>query len=238
VNALHPRDRLSVPPSAFEAQLQEISRSGSPILALEDGVAALASGARPHGVALTFDDGYEDNVTVALPMLERSSLRATFFLATSAVASRAPLDRYRGCCEGDAMMSWEQARHLAARGHTLGGHGRAHVELTGLPPEALREEIEGSAVDIEEATGRRPHLFCYPRGREDARVRAAVAATGYTAAVTVRPGSNAPGGDPFALRRTEVSGEDDIEDFRLKLMGAFDGWHRLVQLLGGRKLHR
>jgi hypothetical protein len=46
----------------------------------------------------------------------------------------------------------------------------------------------------------------------------------------VEPGGNAVGTDILGLRRTEVSGDDEIADFRMKLDGWFDGWHRLVQL--------
>ena len=59
----------------------------------------------------------------------------------------------------------------------------------------------------------------------------AVADAGYDAACTVKPGANLPAQDPLALRRTEISGDDGLADFRLKLSGGFDTWHRLVQLL-------
>jgi hypothetical protein len=45
----------------------------------------------------------------------------------------------------------------------------------------------------------------------------------------VRPGANPAGVDAFGLLRTEVAGHDDLLDFRLKLEGGFDGWHRLLQ---------
>jgi peptidoglycan/xylan/chitin deacetylase (PgdA/CDA1 family) len=231
VNDSHPRDRLTVRSAAFASQMETLARSGRPVLLLGDAVAALrAATPMPTGaVAVTFDDGYADNAEVALPILERLSIRATFFVATGFMGTASTLDRYRGCCRDDGMMSWDQVRALRAAGHEVGGHGRTHRELATLSPEEARGEADGCARDIADAIGERPRLFCYPRGSTSAGVRRIVAEAGFEAACTVRPGANTPGGDLLSLNRTEVSGDDAIEDFRLKLDGGFDTWHRLVQ---------
>jgi peptidoglycan/xylan/chitin deacetylase (PgdA/CDA1 family) len=235
VNAVHPQDRLTVHPDHFAAQMDWLARCGRPVVALESalaalrGEAALAEGA----VALTFDDGFADNETVARPILERFRFPATFFLSTAFVGTGSTLDRYRSCCADDRMLDWSQVAALLAGGHSVGGHGRAHLELDGLPLAEARAEVEGCARDLRAGTGRPPRLFCYPRGRASAAVRALVAEAGFEAACTVRPGANRAGADALALCRTEVSGDDDLEDFALKLAGAFDGWHRLRQGLAG-----
>jgi peptidoglycan/xylan/chitin deacetylase (PgdA/CDA1 family) len=231
VNDDHPHDRLTVPAAAFADQMRLLVEEAWRVLPLDRALRTWSEGgALPdRAVAITFDDGYADNLEVALPVLERCALPATFFLATGLVGTAATLDRYRGCCARDAMLSWASVRALASRGYALGGHGRRHLELASLPPLQWPDEITGSADDVERETGSRPQLFCYPRGSENAAVRQAVAAAGYAGACTVRPGANPAGIDPFGLRRTEVAGHDDLTDFRFKLAGGFDGWHRLVQ---------
>lgn len=58
-------------------------RSWFNVLALDDAVARLKSGALPARAAcITFDDGYADNHDVALPILLNHGLSATFFIAT------------------------------------------------------------------------------------------------------------------------------------------------------------
>ena len=52
-------------------------------------------------------------------------------------------------------------------------------------------------------------LFCYPSGRYDGRVEAAVRAAGYLAATTTQPGSATPAEDRFGLPRVRVDGSDD-----------------------------
>ena len=53
------------------------------VLPLDQAVRQLATGTLPaRAAAITFDDGYADNFTVALPILRRRELAATFFIAT------------------------------------------------------------------------------------------------------------------------------------------------------------
>jgi peptidoglycan/xylan/chitin deacetylase (PgdA/CDA1 family) len=237
VNDVHPLDRLTVTPHAFGQQMERLFRSGQPVVALDRVLDALRGAAAlpPGAVALTFDDGFGDNRTEALPVLERFGFPATFFVVTGLMGGRATLDRYRGCCEADRMLRWDEVRDLRARGHAIGGHGRTHRELATLSLEDARGEAAGCALDIEEQVGERPRLFCYPRGSESVAVRRVVGEAGYEAACTVRPGPNPRGTEPLALRRTEVSGSDTLEDFDLKLAGGFDAWHALVQrALGAR----
>lgn len=231
VNDAHPKDRLTVTAAAFEAQLDELTRSGRPVLGLEAALDRPGADARSEAdvVVLTFDDGYADNFAVAHPLLARFGLSATFYVATGFLGTADVLPRYASCCGNDRMMSWDEVRSLRRAGHAIGGHGRNHLELASLSVEAAREEILGCARDVLAALGERPRHFCYPRGSEGPAARRLVAESGFVSACTVAPGANAPGQDPFGLRRTEISGQDTLEDFRAKLEGAFDAWHGLVQ---------
>ena len=231
VNDHHPHDRLTVHPVAFREQMEALAAAGRPVIALPAALPALRGLAPlpPSAVAITFDDGYGDNFSDALPILEGLAFKATFFVATGYLGTSTTLERYRGCCARDHMLDWEQVRELRARNHEVGGHGRTHCELGALPRGEAAAEVEGCAADIASHTGERPRLFCYPRGSESPLVREVVAAHGFEAACTVYPGTNPLGGPLLALRRTEVSGADGIADFRLKLEGGFDAWHRLVQ---------
>ncbi|MEA2148531.1 MAG: hypothetical protein QOD69_361, partial [Solirubrobacteraceae bacterium] len=71
-------------------------------------------------------------------------------------------------------------------------------------PGALRDEVAGSRTAIGALTGVTPRFFCYPSGRLNAAVAAAVRRAGYRAATTTRTGYASPR-DPYRLARVQVS---------------------------------
>ena len=72
----------------FEAHMRALAANFSPLL-LSDAVARLANGSLPARAAcVTFDDGYADNVEVALPILMRHGIRAAFFIASGYLTGR------------------------------------------------------------------------------------------------------------------------------------------------------
>ena len=73
---------LGVPPALFEAQLEWL-RSECHVMALDDLLSRRADHLPDRAVALTFDDGYEDNLRIAGPLLQRFQVPATFFLTTA-----------------------------------------------------------------------------------------------------------------------------------------------------------
>jgi peptidoglycan/xylan/chitin deacetylase (PgdA/CDA1 family) len=73
---------LGVPPDVFEAQLQWL-RSECHVIPLEDLLSRRGDDLPDRAVALTFDDGYEDNLRIAIPLLQRYQAEATFFLTTA-----------------------------------------------------------------------------------------------------------------------------------------------------------
>jgi len=82
-------DVVDVSPEEFDRQMALVARHFRPLSASE--MVAMIDGDRPwprHPVAITFDDGYKDNLTEALPILQKHSLKATFFVTAGAVEQR------------------------------------------------------------------------------------------------------------------------------------------------------
>ena len=82
--------RTSVSPETFDSHL-DLLRSEMRVLSLAELVSARRHGQIPErAVAITFDDGYVDNLEQALPRLERYHLPAVFYIATGLVGTPGP----------------------------------------------------------------------------------------------------------------------------------------------------
>jgi peptidoglycan/xylan/chitin deacetylase (PgdA/CDA1 family) len=77
-----PLNTWDVTAGVFEAQMRVLAQNFMP-LALSEAIDRLNGGKLPpRSACVTFDDGYLDNAEVALPILQRHGLPATFFIAT------------------------------------------------------------------------------------------------------------------------------------------------------------
>ena len=120
-------------------------------------------GGRQAALSLTFDDGLEDQYTLAFPELKRRGLKATFAIIGSKVGGimRSKQDRIDGT-NGTPVMTWEQLREMAADGQEIGSHGWEHRSVTRLDSMALAHEIAANDSAIEKNIGMRPATYFYP----------------------------------------------------------------------------
>jgi peptidoglycan/xylan/chitin deacetylase (PgdA/CDA1 family) len=159
-------------------------------------------------LAITFDDGYRDNFENAVPVLEKLSLPATFFVVSDWIGSDVVpwWDRERGVRH--AWMTWDQVRLLRRKGFDIGGHTRTHVDLGTVGPRRAKEEILGARHELEKQLDGPVELFAYPYGRRDNLAEAnrdVVKAAGFRCCCSSFGGVNVPGTDPFHLMRIPIS---------------------------------
>jgi len=144
-------------------------------------------------VALTFDDGYRDQFTKALPVLKRYHMKATFFIVS-------------GFVDEPLYMTWRQVRGLHRAGMEIGVHTIHHLDLAILSPGQDWQEIHRSKVVIERHIGHPALVFAYPSGAFNAQVLADVHKSGYLAAVSTLPGTLDAQAGLYSLFRGEMPG--------------------------------
>ncbi|MCA1657445.1 MAG: polysaccharide deacetylase family protein, partial [Actinobacteria bacterium] len=148
--------------------------------------------ARP--VVVSFDDGYQSVYRNALPVMRRLGWPGVLNLELHITHTNFGLHAKR-------------VRELIAAGWEVDSHTVRHLDLTTLPPSDLAAETAGARRAIRRRFGVPADFFCYPAGRFDATVIAAVRAAGYQAAMTTHPGWASPEADAaYRLNRVRVSG--------------------------------
>lgn len=208
------RSTLCVTPAAFRAQMELVAASGL------ESVALTGTPTSERAICVTFDDGYRDNLEVAVPILRELGIPATVFVVSGVLDGSSTFHWFD---DPPPALTWEQARELDADPlFDVQAHTRTHPWLPRIGEDEARAEIAGGKRDLEEGLGRPVAVFCYPAGLYGEREVALVREAGYAAATTTDPGTNDSAADPLRLRRTLVFGGESLDVFRLRLAGRLD----------------
>jgi peptidoglycan/xylan/chitin deacetylase (PgdA/CDA1 family) len=160
-------------PQDLVADLQTLTANGytfvtaSEVMAMRSGDMAIP--AKP--VMLTFDDGYVDFLTTALPILQQFNAKATEFIITEMV-------------DPTHLMTWDQLAQVQATGLVdLEAHTVHHPHLTQLSDADLQAELVNSKQALESHLGKEIRVMAYPYGDYDARVEQFAWQDGYGGAL-------------------------------------------------------
>jgi peptidoglycan/xylan/chitin deacetylase (PgdA/CDA1 family) len=169
--------KMAVAPAVFSRQLQILDqhRHEIPVVPLDEAATDLAAGLRgARRIVLTFDDAWADNHAHALGPLAARRLPAILYVPSRLLGRRGYMTR-------------SQLLEMNSAGVDIGAHSRTHPDLRACDDAGLESEVRGSKDDLEDLLGKPVSSFAYPTGLLDQRVIGAVAAAGFTSAVTTRP---------------------------------------------------
>ncbi len=205
---------VDLDPDVFAAQLDHLAEHHR-VLPLEVAVTALTAGESVSGVVITFDDGTADFTDVAVPLLERSGLPATLYVATEFV------DRGIEFPWGAPPTSWAALRDAVGTGLvTVGSHTHGHRLVDRLDRAAAVDDLDRSIELIGEHLGAPPAHFAYPKAvppspAAEVEVRRRFASAALAASRVNRPRRT----DVHRLWRTPVQRQDDLDLFAAKARG-------------------
>jgi peptidoglycan/xylan/chitin deacetylase (PgdA/CDA1 family) len=158
---------------------------------------------------ITFDDGYADNITTALPVLKKHNVPATLFIITGDVGKKDVVWEEAGEDLPADILDWESLAELKANGWEIASHADEHVHLARYAESQQEELISRSITEIEEKIGERPVSFAYPYGSYDQSTKRVLKRLGIQFAVTINP----------ARFEDDFSGRDYLELTRMSLGG-------------------
>jgi peptidoglycan/xylan/chitin deacetylase (PgdA/CDA1 family) len=176
---------FAVRPDDLALHLDLISDSGRLALTVSELIELLDHGVQPmpETVLITFDDGFEDNLTVAAPLLAARRLPATVFLTTGFLRDRrgrAPVN------SPGRMLDWSRLGELDSSAIEVGSHAHTHRPLDTLSRREATRESRQSKDLLEAALGHPVLSFAYPHGYGSRWVQHEVRQSGFRAACGVR----------------------------------------------------
>lgn len=208
--------RYVVSQKNFARQLDWLKRLGYRAISLEEYLQILSEHRLPpvRSFLLTMDDGYEDNYSLAFPVLHQHQFPATIFLITGKMgAVNDWVDKDEITLLHRPILTWKKAREMLKSGISFGAHTHTHPYLPSISSEQVQQEALRSKEEIEKNLGVPVRVFSFPYGGYNQDVRAGIEKVGFEGAVTVKMGLNSHGTPLTELRRIEIYGNRSILRF-------------------------
>ncbi len=212
--------------SAFRQHMQFLVQNYTviPLNSIQKALSSFNKGSKPYAI-ITFDDGYLDNYTNALPILDEFHLPATFFLATSEIGSEAnPRLRSQYGIE-IPMMDWHHIKQLLARHHLIGSHTESHHTMLTLSEGQRIIELKRSQELIHRNTGVLTELFSLPYGdKYSYTYQDCMQVSKYyrICCNNIRGKNSKKNLDLINLYRYSITGSMCINQFKMELKGCYD----------------
>lgn len=211
----------SVSEKVFDEQLNYLHKNGYKAITLEKMQELMKN--RQLGeekyVVITFDDGYENNYTKALPILQKYNYPATIFVVTGSVGAT-------------NYLSPQQIMALSNAGIEIGSHTDRHLPLATLSLEEVERELIVSKQYLEYLTLKTVKYLAYPNGSYNDKISNILKKTGYEGALTGVDGVNEYDSSPYYYYRVNMfKYEDPVRGFQSRLFRAqLKGWYKNLTL--------
>ncbi|MBO0505710.1 polysaccharide deacetylase family protein [Aeromonas veronii] len=171
---------------------------------------------------ITADDGYQDNLTRMLPLLDKYGYKAVVYVVTGEGYNRWDVEHPTNPDTKVSLMSGEQVKALAASGHVeIGGHTLTHPRLSQLTAEQQAHEIQENKRQLEALLGHPLLSFAYPYGDMNESAKEQAITAGYRFAVATNSGPKAMHQDPYQIRRIAIFPRTDVFGLWRKIRGNY-----------------
>jgi peptidoglycan/xylan/chitin deacetylase (PgdA/CDA1 family) len=222
------RERLFVAPDVLVRQVERLRKWGYTLVSFGDLARLAVRGEAAAHAALTFDDGFVDNLEQLVPLTEAEGFPATVFVVSGWLGQRHPAAPWT------RVLTEHELRELDAAGAVeVGAHTDTHPDLTALDPAAARAELATAKERLEAVLGRRVDVASYPFGRASVATAEAARAAGFVAACAAS--GHGDWANSHLLPREDVENGASLLALRLKRDGLYEP---LMRRRAGRALRR
>ena len=212
---------LSVAPQAFARQMALLNLLGYRGLSMGALMPYLRGEKSGKVVGLTFDDGYLNNLTHALPVLQKYGFTSTCYVVSGLAGKTNEWDAPIGVGQTALMSNFEMNQWIAG-GQEIGSHTRDHVDLTAVSDRLAQQQIADGTSDLQTELQSPIKHFCYPFGRYQSRHVDMVAAGGFATATTTARGRCYFGCNMLELPRVPVLKSTTLPLLVLKIASRYE----------------
>jgi peptidoglycan/xylan/chitin deacetylase (PgdA/CDA1 family) len=180
------KDPLCTSPERFEAHMLYLRRHNLRGVSMRELYLAQNAGEATGLMGVTFDDGYEDFLDTAVPILEKLGFSATVYVVAGMLGSENNWEHDGGPRPKLRLFGADGVREVSERGMEIGSHSLTHPRLSGLESETLIHEVGDSRQILSHIVGAPVEGFSYPYGAVDGPAVAAARKAGYNYAVATK----------------------------------------------------
>jgi peptidoglycan/xylan/chitin deacetylase (PgdA/CDA1 family) len=172
-------------------------------------------------VGISFDDGYKNNISNALPILKKFGFTATVYLVSNNIGGSNHWDVINGI-KKQKLLNENDINQWINSGMEIGSHSQNHSDLTNCSNEAAEKEIIQSKIDLEKRFKIPINHFCYPYGNFNNSIINVIKKAGYSTATTTKRGRSKHTNNLLALPRVQVTHHTLPHLFLLKILTKYE----------------
>ena len=208
----------SVSINSFEIQMKLMKKMGYQTI----NFSGLNKNIKKKKFIITFDDGYENLIINAFPILKKLGFSATCFIVTSMLNKYNMWDENRDDYKKIKLMNIDQIYEWVSHGFEIGSHTKDHLDLTSLDINKKKEQIIDSKNFIKDNLGIKLASFAYPFGSfDDETIK--IVKENYEYAVTTKSSKDNPNKfDNMKLPRISINKKTSIFKFLLKILTNYE----------------
>jgi peptidoglycan/xylan/chitin deacetylase (PgdA/CDA1 family) len=195
---------LHVPPRRFMTQMRLLSMLGYKGLSMRMLTPYLEGQKTGKVVGITFDDGYQNNLFNAAPILKKFNFSATCYLVSQRIGTTNTWDDDKGITQRP-LMNQSEVQEWLNLGLDIGAHTQTHPLLEELSVQKSQEEIFNCINDLEIMFKVSIKDFCYPFGRFNEQLVNMIKEAGYITGATMRRGRATSQSNKLALPRIPIT---------------------------------
>jgi peptidoglycan/xylan/chitin deacetylase (PgdA/CDA1 family) len=195
---------LHVPPKRFKIQMWLLNMLGYKGLSMRGLTPYLEGKKTGKVVGITFDDGYQNNLINAAPVLKKYNFSATCYLVSQRIGTSNTWDLDKGITQR-SLMTQSEIQAWLNLGLDIGAHTQTHPLLEELTEQQSQEEIFNCKTDLEQMFKVSIKDFCYPFGRFNEPLVNMIKEAGYITATSMNRGRATHKSNKLTLPRIPIT---------------------------------